>query len=44
MHNLEVFTAKVYSKRNTKKGNSLAELRCNINLKDLKKKDIKNEK
>ena len=44
MHNLEVFDAKVYSKKTHKKGNNLAELRWNINLKDLKKKDIKNEK
>ena len=43
MHNLEVFKAKVYSKK-TLTGNDLAELRWKINLKDLKKKDIKNEK
>ena len=40
MHNLEVFTPKVYSKK-TVKGNNVTELRWNICLKDLKKKDIK---
>ena len=42
MHNLEVVTAKVYSKK-TLKGNNLAEIRWDIYLKDLKKKDIKIE-
>ena len=42
MHNLDVFTAKVYGKK-TGIGNNLTELRWNIYLKDLKKKDIKNE-
>ena len=43
MHNLEVFTTKVYSKK-ILKGNNLAELCWNIYLKDLKKKDIENLK
>ena len=38
MHNLEVFTTKVCSKK-TPKGNNLAELPWDIYLKDLKKKD-----
>ena len=40
MQNLEVFTAKVYSKK-TVKSNNVTELRWNVCLKDLKKKDIK---
>ena len=43
MHNLEVFTAKVYSKITGKEGNNLAELSWNMYLKDLKEKGIKNE-
>ena len=43
MHSLEVFTAKVYSKK-TLKGNNLAELRRNIYLKHFKKRYMKNEK
>ena len=42
VHNLEVFTAKVFSKT-TLNGNNLAELCRNIYMKDLKKKDIKND-
>ena len=39
MHKLDVLTAKVWSKK-TRQGNNLAELRWNVYLKDLKKKDI----
>ena len=39
MHKLDVLTAKVSSKK-TRQGNNLAELRWNVYLKDLKKKDI----
>ena len=42
MHNSEVFTAKVYSKKTLIKGNNLAELRWDIYLEDLKKKYTKN--
>ena len=42
MHNLEVFTTKVCSKK-TPKGNNLAELPWDIYLKDSKKKDNENE-
>ena len=42
MHNLEVLAGEVCNKK-TLKGNILAELRQNIYLEDLKKKDIKTE-
>ena len=42
MHNLEVFTAKGYSSK-TLKDKNLLELRWNIFLADLKKRDIKSE-